>query len=88
MANQQILEVLDKHGLETLVRLIQDEIENVKDSVVLEYESSLNFPVTGKTNTLYIDTTNNKSYRWDDDNTKYYVVGSDYNDISLIDANF
>lgn len=87
MENQNI-EVLDLAGLQTLVQKILAEIGNARDSVILEFESFLNFPTTGSKNTFYIDTTNNKIYRWDDDNVKFYTVGSNYEDISLIDANF
>lgn len=82
------LQVLDSSGLQILIKKILSEVDKSRDSVVLEFESFLNFPTTGKQNTLYIDTTNNKIYRWDDDNVKFYTVGSNYEDISFIDANF
>lgn len=89
--NSEALEILTNDGLSVLVGEIkgylQNKITESKDSV-LEYTSSLYFPTTGKKNTVYIDKQKNKSYRWDDDNVKYYVIGSDYNDIELIDANF
>lgn len=85
---EQILNVLDKAGLAELVGFIREEIDNAKDSVVLEFESHLNFPVTGKTNTLYIDKEHNIIYRWDEDNVKYYSTGSEMSNISVIDANF
>lgn len=46
----------------------------------------LNFPAIGKSNVLYIDTQANKCYRWDDIGLKYFVVGSDYNDIKVING--
>lgn len=76
--------ILDKEGLITLVEEIKDQIEKSKDSV-LEYDSSLLFPTTGKQNTIYIDKLENKSYRWDSDNLKYYVL-NDYENIEIIDG--
>ena len=34
----------------------------------------------------YIDKGENRVYRWDDANLKYYTVGSDYNEIEIIDG--
>ena len=52
----------------------------------LHFDSFLNFPVVGEENKLYIDTKNNKSYRFDNIELKYCVVGSDYNEIQIIDG--
>lgn len=65
------------------------EINNLDDTLnsLMErnsYDSILNFPNVGKTGNLYIDTSQNKTYRWDDNDLKYYCVGSDYNDIKVI----
>lgn len=49
-------------------------------------DTYLNFPAIGDESVIYIDKTANKTYRWDDNSLKYYVIGSDYNDIELIDA--
>jgi hypothetical protein len=35
---------------------------------------------------LYVATDENKIYRWDSTDSIYRVVGSDYNDIKLIDC--
>lgn len=48
------------------------------------YDGIKNFPTIGKPGNIYIDTLTNKSYRWDDDNLKYYCIGSDYSEINLI----
>lgn len=55
----------------------------INKEVIIQAISYLNFPTVGKINALYIDTTTNKSYRWDENNFNYYVVGSDYNDINI-----
>lgn len=85
---EQVLKVLDEAGLAQLVGFIREEIDNAKDSVVLEFGSHLNFPVIGKSNTLYIDKEHNTIYRWDDENVKYYPTGNGISDIAIIDANF
>jgi hypothetical protein len=52
----------------------------------LEFVSRFDFPNIGESNKLYIATNENKTYRWDEESTSYKVVGSDYNDIELIDC--
>lgn len=65
-------------------QLIAKEIENSKDTVQ-EYPSSLQFPTIGKPQTIYIDKSSNKSYRWDDTDLKYYRL-DDYENIELING--
>lgn len=48
------------------------------------YEGIKNFPSIGKPGNIYIDSLANKTYRWDDENLKYYCIGSDYSEIDLI----
>lgn len=80
--------ILTKIGLETyhseILKYIQDQIEQARDTV-LEYPSSLQFPTIGKKNTIYIDVSSDKTYRWDDNNLKYYPL-NDYENIELIDG--
>jgi hypothetical protein len=64
----------------------------VKDYVasrgsVLSFESYADFPISGEENILYIDKLNNKTYRYSTDRN-YYIVGSDYNEISEIHGEF
>ncbi len=81
--------ILTKTGLEIynseLLKHIKDLIGESNDTV-LEYTSSLQFPTVGKIKTIYIDMNGNKIYRWDDDNTKYYCIGSNYEEINLINC--
>lgn len=62
------------------------QITNQPSAQVVTKSSYLDFPSVGNESVIYIDKTANKTYRWDDDNLKYYVIGSNYNDIDLIDA--
>lgn len=57
------------------------------DNVVRQYENKNYFPNVGKVNAVYIDSENNKTYRYDTDTNTYYVVGSDYEDIKIINCN-
>ena len=43
-------------------------------------------PNIGDRNVAYIVEEENKIYRWDSVKAKYFVVGSDYNEIKLIDG--
>ena len=80
--------VLTKEGLDILVdemkKYVRDCIDEVGDSV-LEYDSSLLFPTVGKSNTIYIDKESDKSYRWDDEQLKYYPL-NDYENIQVING--
>ena len=52
------------------------------DGTNLVYRASyLNFPNVGDENNLYIDTTSNTVYRWDDEGLKYYMIGSSIQNI-------
>ena len=44
---------------------------------VIPYASYTLFPTIGKTNAIYVDTTTNAIYRWDDNNIKYYALAFD-----------
>ena len=48
------------------------------------YDSIFDFPNRGKANTLYISRGDNSSYRWDEEDSKYFCVGRDYEEIEVI----
>ena len=48
---------------------------------LISRESYLNFPKLGNENNLYIDTGTNTIYRWDNNSSKYYMVGSGIDNI-------
>ena len=86
--SQRIDNLIDLQRLTEYDALIKQhiikEIEKSKD-IVQEYASSLQFPTIGKSQTIYIDKSNNKSYRWDDNELKYYRL-DDYTEIELING--
>lgn len=51
---------------------------------VLQYDSYYDFPTVGEPHILYIDTSDEASYRWDAENLKYYCVGRDFTNINVI----
>lgn len=65
---------------------IKSKIGDAINDVVICEESYLKFPTIGDSHSLYVDTTKNKTYRWDSQNLHYYVVGSNYEDIKIIDG--
>lgn len=76
------------------LEIYTDEVKKLIKKVAMEssdkikpYQNHLYFPITGTTDTLYIAQEENKVFRWDDDDLKYYCVGSDWEDIACIDGN-
>lgn len=75
------------HAANTELKKYIDKL--VKESVaecVVQEDSFLKFPTIGSEKTIYIDTTANKVYRWEDVSLKYYTVGSDYEEIEIING--
>lgn len=81
--------ILTKSGLDTyhaeLLKYVKNLIKT-SENPILEYASSLQFPTTGEEGKIYVDMAHNKLYRWDDTNIKYYCVGSDYENINIINC--
>ena len=66
---------LNLQGLTELVDYIKKSITDQQE--VIPYASYTLFPTIGKTNAIYVDTTTNAIYRWDDNNIKYYALAFD-----------
>lgn len=58
----------------------------LNESPVISKDTIYSFPTVGNEKHIYIATKENKTYRWNDDDLKYYCVGSDYNEIQLINC--
>lgn len=71
---------------EELKKYIDNEIKKNTDSIVISEKTYLKFPTIGKTNAIYIDTTTNTIYRWNDDDLKYYIIVNNYENIDVIDG--
>lgn len=64
----------------------KDILDLIKELPAVQYSTHYDFPNVGDVHSIYIDKTANKAYRWDDDERKYYVVGSNYEDIKVING--
>lgn len=53
---------------------------------IFQYESKLNFPNVGDVNSLYIATSENAAYRWNENDLFYYCIGRDWQEIELING--
>ena len=63
---------LDDIGLEELIGYIKQYVKDDQD--VKPYASYSVFPKTGEQNIIYIDTTNNLTYYWDDTSKTYKAL--------------
>ncbi len=54
----------------------------------IQFNDYHSFPAIGEEGSLYIDTTANKTYRWDNENLKYVCCGADIETIQVIDGSF
>lgn len=65
------------------------EVQQLADDFglqVVQANTQFEFPNLGKENCVYIDQTNNKTYRWSDSDLKYYCIGSDYTQIETVNG--
>jgi len=64
-------------------------IQESKGSLV-QKASYIEFPNLGNSTFIYVDTSTEKMYRWDDNELKYYTIGStsnsDWHDIEIING--
>lgn len=55
-------------------------------AVVVTKNSYLEFPTIGNKDNIYIDTTKQIIYRWDNIDLKYYKSSQDFDDIEIING--
>ena len=53
---------------------------------IIRKKSYLDFPTVGNPNNVYIDTTKQVIYRWDNENSKYEKDTQDFSDVVRIDG--
>lgn len=59
---------------------------NEVPKLVITVKTMTDLPKVGNVLCIYIDKETNRSYRQDDDDTKYYCIGSDWQDIKMING--
>lgn len=55
-------------------------------AIVIQKSSYLEFPNIGNSRNLYLDTTSQVIYRWDDTELRYEKASQDFNDITAING--
>lgn len=55
-------------------------------SSIVYKKSYLEFPLIGNSDNLYIDTSKQIIYRWDNTDLKYYKASQDFEDIQVING--
>ena len=50
----------------------------------LTFNNRFEFPSIGKSDLMYVATDENRTYRFDEESLTYYCIGSDYNEIEVI----
>lgn len=58
----------------------------LNESPIVTKNTIYSFPTIGDAYHIYVATKTNRTYRWDDENTKYYCVGSNYDEINVINC--
>lgn len=71
--------------------LVETIVDNDERSIEVklksqQYASKYAFPNRGDKAVVYMDTTENKSYRWDEDTGTYICIGADYTEIKIING--
>lgn len=59
---------------------------NKKQEIVVTKDDIYHFPSIGDESCIYIATNENATYRWDDSNLKYFCIGSNVNDIGIVNG--
>ncbi len=53
---------------------------------IVQMDSLVSFPLIGNENLIYIDKSENATYRWDNEGLKYYCIGRDYKQVEIING--
>ena len=66
---------------------IEERLKEVeKKSHIEQYDSLSEFPTLGDVFTVYVDKEKNKIYRWNNEDNYYYCIGSDYEQIKIVNG--
>lgn len=86
LPTDQTIERMEPTVLQDHERRLQT-LEAKPPSGILEFQNRYDFPTVGKEGVVYIDKSENLTFRFDADEKIYYVVGSDYQNIKIINCN-
>ena len=90
MADNNLKKYLDLVGAsylkDKIIECLKEYTDAKTSELILRYQSIHEFPIIGDESKLYISTSTNSLYRWDDTSIKYYCIGSDYNNIEVING--
>ena len=90
MADNNLKKYLDLVGAsylkDKIIECLKEYTDAKTSELILRYQSIHEFPNIGDESKLYISTSTNSLYRWDDTSIKYYCIGSDYNNIEVING--
>ncbi len=75
----------NQHPIEAITGL-REELDGLSSriSATVEVATRGELPNRGMTNTIYIVTEENASYRWDETDGKYFCIGRDYEEVEII----
>ena len=73
---QEKQQFLDLRGLTEVLGYIKEYMSSTNNPIC-PYASYTLFPSVGDQESIYIDTSTNAIYRWDDANVKYYPLAFD-----------
>ena len=59
---------------------------NADPEIIITKDTSSSFPSIGEADYIYIDKSQNRVYRWDGADAKYYCIGSDWSNIQIING--
>lgn len=85
LANQHPIEAITGlrealNGLDTRM----SDLESSVGSATVEVSTRSELPNRGVSSTVYIVTGENATYRWDEENSKFYCIGRDYEELEII----
>lgn len=77
---------VDENDLLLAITSVKEYVDEQLDKKITRVESFSNLPAVGDKKVQYVVRDENATYRWDEDELKYYCIGRDYNNIEIIDT--
>lgn len=80
----------DQHSIESITGLkdrlqgLDDRLAGLEKGNTVEVKKRSELPNRGESSTVYIVADENATYRWDEENSKYFCTGRDYEELEII----